>query len=213
MPKAVVINRFGGPEVLELVDRPLPELGPGRVRVRVKAAGIQPVDTYIRRGMAPRGLPLEFPITLGNEYAGIVEACAGDVSDVSPGDEVLGFQPLACHAEEAVVPASQLVAKPPEMPWEIAGSLSASGQTAHVAMEFLGVGEGDTLLVHAAAGGVGTMAVQLARRLGATVIGTASERNHGFLREIGAEPTTNGEGLVERVRALGSVDRALDTAG
>lgn len=215
MPKAVVINRFGGPEVLELADRTLPELAPGQVRVRVKAAGIQPVDTYIRRGMAPQGLTLEFPITLGNEYAGIVEACAPDVVDVSPGDEVLGFQVLACQAEEAVVLATQLVPKPPEMPWEIAGSLSASGQTAHVAMEFLHVGKEDTLLVHGAAGGVGTVAVQLARHLGATVVGTASERNHDHLRSLGAIPVAYGDGLVERVRevAPGGVTVVFDCAG
>lgn len=215
MPKAVVINRFGGPEVLEIIDRPLPDLGPGHVRVRVKAAGIQPVDTFIRRGMAPQGMTLAFPMTLGNEYAGIVEEVADDVENVSPGDEVLGFQLLACHAEEAVVLASQLVPKPADMPWEVAGSLSASGQTAQVAMDFLRVGEGDTLLVHAAAGGVGTMAVQLARHLGATVIGTASEGNHEHLRAIGAIPVAYGDGLVERVRAVApdGVTVVFDAAG
>jgi len=215
MPKAVVINRFGGPEVLELVDRPLPPLEPGHVRVRIKAAGIQPVDFHIRRGMAPQGMTLTFPITLGNEYAGIITELADDVEGLAGGDEVLGFQALSCHAEEAVVLASQLVAKPAEMPWTVAGSLSASGQTAQIALEFLRVGEGDTLLIHGAAGGVGSAAVQLARHLGATVVGTASERNHEHLRSLGAIPVTYGDGLVERVRAVapGGVTAVFDCAG
>ncbi|MEV0650500.1 NADP-dependent oxidoreductase [Phytomonospora sp. NPDC050363] len=216
MPRALVINSFGGPEVLEVADLPSPvDVPPGRVRVRVAAAGIQPVDTSIRRGMAPAGLELAFPITLGNDFAGTIEELGDEVSGWAVGDEVLGFQVLACHAEEAIVSADQIVAKPPKMPWTVAGSLSASGQTAHIALEALKVAPGDTLLVHGAAGGVGTIAVQLARHLGATVVGTASERNHEHLRSIGAIPVTYGEGLTGRVReaAPGGVTVAFDAAG
>lgn len=213
MYKAVVVNRFGGPEVLEVAELPDRPLSPGEVRVAVRAAGIQPADATVRGGWTPPGAPpQEFPITLGNELAGVViESASGDWS---PGDEVLGFQMLVGQAEHAVVPGAQLVAKPEAMPWELAGSLSASGQTAHVAMEVLGVKDGDVLLIHGAAGGVGTVAVQLARHLGATVIGTASERNHAHLRELGAIPVTYGPGLPERVRAVapGPVTVVLDAA-
>lgn len=211
--KAVVVNRFGGPEVLEVAELSDPPLAPGEVRVAVKAAGIQPADAAVREGWTPPGLePRPFPITLGNELAGVVVESASP--DWAPGDEVIGFQPLVAQAERAVLPGAQLVAKPEAMPWEIAGSLSASGQTAHVALEVLGVKEGDVLLIHGAAGGVGTVAVQLARHLGATVIGTASEGNHGYLRELGAIPVTYGPGLPERVRAVapGPVTVVLDAA-
>ncbi|GLZ75588.1 oxidoreductase [Actinorhabdospora filicis] len=211
--KAVVVNRFGGPEVLELAELPDRPLAPGEVRVAVKAAGIQPVDASIRAGLMPATIaPPPFPITPGNELAGVVVESASD--DWAPGDAVLGFQPLVAYAERAVLPGAHLVAKPEAMPWEIAGSLSASGQTAHIALEALGVKDGDVLLVHGAAGGVGTVAVQLARHRGATVIGTASEGNHAYLRELGAIPVAYGPGLPERVRAVapGPVTVAFDAA-
>ena len=216
MPKAVVVNRFGGPEVLEVADLPSPvDVPNGRVRVDVKAAGIQPVDTAIRAGRMPMGLDPSFPITLGNDFAGVITEIGDEVTGWAVGDEVLGFQVLACHAEEAVVSADQIVRKPPAMPWTVAGSLSASGQTADIAIEALRIGPDDTLLIHGAAGGVGTIAVQLARHVGATVIGTASEGNHEHLRSIGAIPVAYGEGLVDRVRAVspGGVTAVFDAAG
>ncbi|MFE6500824.1 NADP-dependent oxidoreductase [Kitasatospora sp. NPDC057738] len=213
--KAVTVTGNGGPEVLRVAEVPDPRPGPGEVRVRVYAAGVQPVDLAIREGFRPPGLAVEPPFVLGNEFAGVVDALGPDAGHWRVGDEVLGFGVLGGQADLVTVDADRLVAKPAGMPWEQAGSLSASGQTAHVALTGLGVGPGDTLLVHGAAGGVGTVAVQLARAWGAAVIGTASERNHDYLRELGAVPVTYGEGLVERVRAVApqGVTAAFDAAG
>ncbi|MFE7192151.1 NADP-dependent oxidoreductase [Kitasatospora sp. NPDC057541] len=213
--KAVTVPRFGGPEVLRVAAVPDPEPGPCQVRVRVYAAGVQPVDLAIREGRSPAGIELTPGLIPGNEFAGVVDRLGSDVDGWAVGDEVLGFRLLGCAAELVAADAAQLVRKPAGMPWEHAGALSASGQTAHLALTELKVGAGDTVLVHGAAGGVGTVAVQLARAWGATVIGTASERNHGYLRELGAIPVAYGEGLVERVReaAPQGVDAAFDAAG
>ncbi|MEV7925154.1 NADP-dependent oxidoreductase [Kitasatospora sp. NPDC088779] len=213
--KAVTVTRSGGLEVLRVTEVPDPEPGPGEVRVRVLAAGVQPVDLAIREGFRPPGAVVEPPFVLGNEFAGVVDRLGPGGSGRQVGDEVLGFRFLDSQAELVTVDASQLVAKPAGMPWEQAGSLSASGQTAHLALTLLAVGPGDTVLVHGASGGVGTVAVQLARAWGATVIGTASERNHDYLRDLGAIPVAYGEGLVERVRAVApqGVDAAFDAAG
>ncbi|GGX91687.1 NADP-dependent oxidoreductase [Streptomyces hiroshimensis] len=213
--KAAVFQEFGGPEVLKVeeIETPLP--GAGEIRVRVKAAGVQAYDTAVRAGWAPPGMTLSFPQTVGNDFAGVVDELGEGVTEFAVGDEVLGWAVLSCYAEYVVVSAEQAVAKPSGMPWEVAGSFSASAQTAHTALQALEIGAGDTLLVHAAAGGVGTIAVQLAQVLGATAIGTASERNHEYLRSLGATPVTYGEGLADRVRELapGGVTAALDGIG
>ncbi|MFF8773327.1 NADP-dependent oxidoreductase [Kitasatospora sp. NPDC015120] len=213
--KAVTVPRFGGPEVLRVTAVPDPAPGPGEVRVRVYAAGVQPVDLAIREGRAPAGVEIAPGLIPGNEFAGVVDRLGEGVRDWAVGDEVLGFRLLGCAAELVTADAARLVRKPAGMPWEHAGALSASGQTAHLALTELKAGAGDTVLVHGAAGGVGTVAVQLARAWGATVIGTASARNHGYLRELGAVPVAYGEGLVERVRAAApqGVDAAFDAAG
>ncbi|MFB7663809.1 NADP-dependent oxidoreductase [Kitasatospora sp. NPDC056138] len=212
---ASIFEETGGPEVLRVAELPVPEPGPGQVLIRVLASGIQPADTAIRGGWTPPGTAITLPAVPGNEFAGVVERLGEGCSGWREGDAVLGFRLLGGHAQYVVVDAAQLVAKPDPMPWAVAGSLSASGQTAHVALTGLGVGRGDTVLVHGASGGVGTVAVQLARAWGATVIGTASERNHDYLRELGAIPVAYGPGLVDRVRGLapGGVDAALDAAG
>ncbi|MET9608566.1 NADP-dependent oxidoreductase [Streptomyces sp. NPDC006512] len=213
--KAAVFNEFGGPEVLQVAEVDTPRPAAGQIRVRVKAAGVQAYDCAVRGGWTPPGTTLTFPQTVGNDFAGVVDELGEGVSAFSVGDEVLGWAILSCYAEHLVVAADQVVAKPANMPWEVAGAFSASAQTAHTALEALAVGEGDTLLVHAAAGGVGTITVQLAKERGATVIGTASERNHDYLRELGATPVRYGEGLVERVRELApqGVTAALDGIG
>jgi enoyl reductase len=213
--RAIVFASYGGPEVLELVEVGEERPAAGQVRVRVEAAGVQPFDCALRRGDLARWMPLRLPSRLGNELAGTVEEVGEGAGHLAPGDEVLGWAPLASHAEAVVVDAAQLVRKPAGMPWEEAGVLSASGQTADSALEALGVGPGDTVLVHAAAGGVGAFAVQLAALRGATVIGTASGRNHDHLRELGAIPVAYGPGLEDRVRRLspGGVDAVLDAAG
>lgn len=160
-------------------------------------------------------MTIEFPQILGNDFAGVVDEVGADVTGLSVGDEVFGWALLSCYAQYLAVSADQLVTKPANMSWEVAGAFSASAQTAHTALRALEVGPGDTLLVHVAAGGVGTVAVQLAKAWGATVIGTASERNHDYLRSLGALPVTYGEGLADRVReqAPDGVTAALDAIG
>ncbi|MEU7486190.1 NADP-dependent oxidoreductase [Streptomyces sp. NPDC042319] len=213
--KAAAIRSFGGPEVVELLDVATPAAGPGEVRVRMRAAGVQPADCAVRGGWAPPGQELSFPQRIGNEFAGVVDQVGEGAAGFPVGSEVLGWALLAAHAEYVVVPVDQIVPKPAAMPWPVAGALSASGQTAHTGLERLEVGPGDTLLVHAAAGGVGTVAVQLARAYGATVIGTAGPRNHDYLRSLGAIPVAHGAGLADRVRELApqGVTAALDGAG
>ncbi|WP_433473968.1 NADP-dependent oxidoreductase [Spirillospora sp. CA-142024] len=205
----------GGPDVLRTMEVPTPEAGPGEVRVRVRTAGVQPYDLAIREGWSPPGTPEGFPRVPGNEFAGVVDQVGEDVTDVKAGDEVIGNCRLNAYAEYVAVPAGVLAAKPASMPWDVAGGFPAAVMTPHIALEEMRVGPGDTLLVHAAAGAVGTVAVQLARIAGATVIGTASEGNHDYLRSIGATPVAYGDGLEERVRALApdGVDAALDGAG
>jgi NADPH:quinone reductase-like Zn-dependent oxidoreductase len=213
--QAMTISTFGSPDVLRLVDVDDPQAGAGQVRVRAKTAGVQPIDTRVRRGWAPTGAAVSLPQILGNEFSGIVDEVGEGVTGVSVGDEGLGFATMGCYAELVVVGADQVAAKPRDMPWEVAGGLSGAGQAAHNALKVLGVGNGNTVLIHAAAGGVGTVAVQLARDWGATVIGTASAGNHDYLRSLGAIPVTYGDGLVDQVRALApdGVDAALDAAG
>lgn len=213
--KAAAFESFGGPEVLQFMDVPLPEAGAGEVRVRVKAAGVQPADCAVRTGWRPPGAEVRLPQIVGNEFAGVVDQVGEGVTGISPGDEVMGFRLLKCCAAYVVAPADQVVPKPKGMPWEAAGGLSGAGQTAHTAMELLRVGEGDTVLINGAAGGVGTVAVQIARERGATVIGTASAANHEYLRSLGAIPVTYDDGLTERLKAAapGGIDAALDAAG
>jgi len=213
--RAAAFDTPGGPEALQLIDLEPPEAGPGELRVRVAAAGVQAYDCAVRGGWTPPGQTIRHPQIVGNDFSGTVDQVGEGVAGLSVGDEVLGWALLSCYAEQLAVPAEQVVRKPESMPWEVAGALSASAQTAHTALEELAVGEGDTLLVHAAAGGVGTIAVQLARLRGAIAIGTASARNHDYLRSLGATPVEYGDGLVERVRALApdGVDAALDGIG
>ncbi|WP_020666580.1 NADP-dependent oxidoreductase [Amycolatopsis nigrescens] len=213
--KAAAFTEPGPPEVLRLTELPDPQAGPGEVRVRVKAAGVQPYDAAVRGGWEPPGLKLGWPRVPGNEFAGVVDQLGDGVTGVRKGTEVLGFTAVQAYAEYVVVPAENITPKPANMPWEVAGGFSAGAQTAHIALGELGIGEGDTLLVHAAAGSVGTIAVQLAKLRGATVIGTASEANQDYLRELGAIPIVYGDGLLDRVLAAapGGVHAALDGAG
>jgi NADPH:quinone reductase-like Zn-dependent oxidoreductase len=213
--RAVAFSSYGPPDVLRLIDVADPDIGAGQVRVRVKAAGVQPFDARFRGGLFRGYVPARFPQTLGGEFAGVIDRVGEGVTELVPGDEVLGYVWQAAYAERVVVGVDEVVAKPPGMPWAEAGALSASGQTAHTALRELGVGAGETVLIHAAAGGVGSVAVQLGRAWGATVVGTASEGNHDYLRSLGAIPVAYGEGLVDRVRmaAPRGVDAALDAHG
>ncbi len=215
MSSAIVFSEYGPASVLHQIDRPEPHAGPGQVRVRMRAAGVQPFDCAFRRGVLAGFLPATFPQGLGNDFAGVVDQVGDGVVGTSVGDDVLGFCTLAAHAELLVVDAEAVVPRPETLPVEQAGGLSASGQTALNALRDLAVGPGQTLLVHAAAGGVGTVAVQLAREWGATVIGTASPANHALLEALGVVPVAHGPGLVERVRAVAprGVDVVLDAIG
>ncbi|GHG23944.1 MULTISPECIES: NADP-dependent oxidoreductase [Amycolatopsis] len=208
--KAVAFTEFGGPEVLRVLDLPEPHAGPGEVRVRVKAAGVQPYDAAVRAGWEPPHLKLTWPRVPGNEFAGVV-----DEGELEAGTEVLGFTAVQAAAEYIVVPAADVTPKPPEMPWEVAGGFTAGTQTASIALEALNLREGETLLIHGAAGSVGTAAVQLAKLKGARVVGTASEANQGHLRELGATPVVYGDGLKDRIEAAApqGVDVVLDGAG
>lgn len=215
MATIIVFDEYGPPEVLHPVEVPDPEPGPGEVRIRVRSAGIQPFDCATRRGDYAQFNPLQLPARLGNEAAGVVDKAGSGVTTIAAGDEVVAFMTMLGYADTLVIPIDAVGPKPAEMPWPEAGVLSASGQTASTAIDELQVGPGDTLLIHAAAGGVGSFAVQLAHARGATVIGTASERNHDYLRWLGAIPVTYGAGLENRVRdaAPHGVTAVLDAIG
>ena len=210
--RAAIFSEFGGPGVLRVSEVDTPSAGAGQVRVRVRAAGVQPYDLAVRAGWTPPGITTPLPRIPGNEFAGVVDEVGAGVTGVSAGAEVLGFGQLRAYAEWVVVPAGDVTAKPAGMPWEVAGGFTAGAQTASLALEGLGVGAGDTLVVHGAAGAVGTVAVQLAARAGARVVGTAAPDNHDYLRELGATPVAYGDGLVDRLRPFG-VTVALDGAG
>lgn len=208
--KAVRFERFGGPEVLEIVDLPDPHPGPGRVRIEVRAAGVNPSDWKKRQGLMDQALPQ----TLGHEAAGIVDELGAGVEDVAAGDRVFGFTvEEAAQAELAVL--SHYAPIPPLLDFAGAAALPTAVETATRALDQLSVVSGCTLLVSGASGSVGSAAVQLAVVRGARVIGTGSPANQEYLRSLGAEPVAYGEGLVDRVRKLapGGADRALDVAG
>ncbi|MGW2398828.1 NADP-dependent oxidoreductase [Kitasatospora sp. NPDC001664] len=219
--KAIAIRRYGGPEVVEYTELPDPKIGPDSVLVRVKAAGVNPVDWKIREGYLDGVTDAHFPLVMGWDAAGVVQAVGGGVTEFAPGDEVFGYVRKdavqhGTYAELVSAPVRTLARKPASLSWAEAGGLPLAGLTAHQCLvRALGVTAGQTVLVHAAAGGVGVFAVQIAKALGLRVIGTAGERNHEFLRSLGAEPVTYGEGLADRVRALApdGVDAAVDLIG
>ncbi|RKN12035.1 NADP-dependent oxidoreductase [Streptomyces radicis] len=215
MSLAVQFSEYGATDVLRVVDVPPPTAGPGQVRLAVRAAGVNPIDWKILHGHLSQVMPLDLPGGLGSDVAGVVDQVGEGVTTFSVGDEVLGASITPSYARSALADPAVLVARPPSVPWEVAGALAGAGITAWEALNKLEVAEGETLLVHAAAGGVGTFAVQLAVARGARVIGTASEGNHERLRSLGAEPVTYGKGLVERVRAVSprGVDAVLDASG
>jgi enoyl reductase len=215
MAIAIVFAEYGDPEVLHPIDIDPPTAEARQVRIRVKAAGVNPADVKLRRGDFAAVMPVDFPSRIGNEYAGTIDQIGDEVTGFAAGDQVLGSATGQCYAEYVVADAADVVRKPAMMPWTVAAGLPAVGQAAHTALRQIAVRAGDTLLIHAAAGGVGTIAIQLAHLWGATVIGTASERNHDYLRALGATPVVYGDGLLERVHALapGAIDAALDAIG
>ncbi|MEV0527391.1 NADP-dependent oxidoreductase [Streptomyces sp. NPDC050439] len=219
--KAISYRRYGGPEVLEYGDVRDPKVGPDSVLVKVRAASVNPVDWKCMGGHLDGILDPVFPVIPGWDVAGVVVQPGASVPEYVVGDEVIGyvredFLSRGTFAEYVAAPVRTLARKPRNLTFEEAAGLPLTGLTAYqVIVKTLSVTEGDVVLVHAAAGGVGSIAVQLARHAGARVIGTASERNHDYLRELGAEPVTYGDGLADRVRALApdGVDAAFDTIG
>jgi NADPH:quinone reductase-like Zn-dependent oxidoreductase len=216
MPKAVRFDHYGGPEVLEVVDVDAPAPGEGEVVVRVEATAINPGEAAIRSGALHALWPATFPSGEGSDLAGVVTEVGSGVDAVSVGDEVIGYtDERASHAELVAVDAEHLTPRPGAVPWEVAGSLYVVGATAYAAVRAVGLREGDVVVVSGAAGGVGTLVVQLARNAGATVVGLASEDHHDWLREHGALPVTYGDGVAERIReaAGGQVDAFIDLFG
>ena len=208
--RAARFSQFGGPEVLEIVDLPEPHPGPGQVRIAVRAAGVSLSDWMKRKGL----MDPELPQTLGYEAAGVVDELGEGVTDVTVGDRVFGVCAEAVAQAELVV-LSAYAPIPPSLDFPAAAALPAAIETAMRALDQLGVARGSTLLINGASGSVGSAAVQFAVARGARVIGTAGAANHDYLRSLGAEPVTYGEGLTGRVRELApkGVDLALDVAG
>jgi NADPH:quinone reductase-like Zn-dependent oxidoreductase len=214
--KAVRFDNYGDVDVLEVraVDDPVAEAG--RVLVEVRAAGLNPGEIAIREGRMHDRYPATFPSGQGSDFAGVVRAAGGGVDAFAAGDEVLGWSDeRSSHAELVAVPADHLAPKPPSVPWEVAGSLAIAGMAAYASVQAVEPQEGETVVVSAAAGGVGSIAVQLVALRGARVIGLAGEQNHAWLRAHGAVPVTYGEGQAERIReaAPDGVDAFIDLFG
>ena len=220
MPQAVRFDEYGGIDVLYVADVDRPSPGSGQVLVRVKAAGTNPGEAIVREGtydsMFPDAFPSTFPLGQGTDLAGVVEEVGDGVDGFSVGDEVIGFvHTRSSQAELVVVEAENLTPRPSNVPWEQAGALCVAGTTAYAAVRAVAVSEGDTVVVAGAAGGVGSIAVQLAKNAGAEVIGLAGEHNHEWLRSHGVIPVVYGEGQAERIReaSSGEVDAFIDTFG
>ena len=215
--KAVRFDEYGGVDVLDVREVPVPEPGPGRVLVKVRAAGINPGEAKIREGALPERWPATFPSGQGTDFAGIVERAGSGVTAFAPGDEVIGWvDTRSSQAEYVAADAANLAAKPAAVPWEVAGAIPVAGFTAWAMVRAVGTGNGDTVVVSGAAGGVGSLAVQLARRAGAAVIGLASPSNHDWLARHGVIPVAYGAGAAERIRdAAGGqdIDAFLDAFG
>jgi NADPH:quinone reductase-like Zn-dependent oxidoreductase len=216
MPRAVKFDHYGGLEVLRVVDVPRPTPGPGQVLVRVKAAGINPGENSIRKGLFAERWPASFPSGQGSDLAGVVEEAGPGVTRFSPGDEVIGFtEKRASQAELVVVEAGNLVPRPANVSWEQAGGLFVVGTTAFAAVRAVELKPGETVVVSGAAGGVGSIAVQLAKNAGAKVIGLAGEGNQQWLRDHGVIPVLYGDGVEGRIRTAsgGKIDAFIDTFG
>ena len=216
MSRAVRFHHYGDIDVLQVVDVERPVPGPGQVLVNVKAAGINPGEAAIRKGLLHQRWPATFPSGQGSDLAGVVAEVFEGVQACAVGDEVIGFtHNRASHAEFVVVEESRLIHRPRNVSWEAAGSLFIVGTTAYAAIRAVSLQQGDTLAVSGAAGGVGSIVVQLAVREGAKVIGLASPAHHQWLRSHHVIPVTYGEGAEERLRAASDdhLDAFIDTFG
>lgn len=205
--RAMAYDEYGGPDVLRLTDLPRPKVGPGEVLIRVRSAAVNPVDWKIMSGGLDALMDIRFPAVPGWDVAGVVEQLGLDVPELAVGDEVMAYARKdyvhgGTFAELVTVPVRATARKPASLSWDEAAGLPLAGLTAYQVLSRLDVSAEDTVLVHGAAGGVGALGVQIARSLGARVIGTASPANHDWVRGLGALPVAYGDGLAERVRAL-----------
>ncbi|MEU3492925.1 NADP-dependent oxidoreductase [Kitasatospora cineracea] len=208
--KKVSFAEFGGPDVLQLIDAEDPHAGPGRIRIAVRAAGVNPVDWRLREGQVLGAHPIELPAGVGLDAAGVVDEVGEGVEGVEVGDRVFG-EGASTYAEFAVL--SAWARMPEGLTFEEAAGYPSVVETALRIIREVGVRPGQTLLVSGASGGVGSAVLQIARDRGIATIGTAGAANQDYLRSLGALATTYGEGWVERVRQLGQVDTALDLTG
>jgi NADPH2:quinone reductase len=216
MARAVRFDHYGDRDVLYIADVGVPTPPGGEVVVKVRAAGINPGEASIRSGALDAIFPATFPSGEGSDLAGVVSGVGDGVTGFAVGDEVLGWSwRRSSHAEYVSVPVTQLIRKPPELSWEVAGSLYVVGCTAYAAVRAVDVQPEDTVAVSAAAGGVGSVVVQLLRAKGATVLGIASPANHDWLSAHGVIPVSYGDGIAERLRALSpdGIDAFIDLFG
>jgi len=214
--RAVRFDEYGGVDVLEVREVEDPVAVEGELVVAVRAAGINPGEMSIREGLMRDRWPATFPSGEGTDLAGVVKEVGPGVDAFAVGDEVLGWsERRSSQAELVLVPAGQLVAKPPALSWEVAGALFVAGMAAYAGVQAVAPVQGETVAVSAAAGGVGSLTVQLARRTGARVIGLAGERNHEWLRSHDIVPVSYGDGQAERLREAsgGRLDAFIDTFG
>jgi NADPH:quinone reductase-like Zn-dependent oxidoreductase len=216
MSKAVRFDHYGAIDVLKVIDVERPVPGPRQVLVRVKAAAINPGESTIRKGLLAAQWPATFPSGEGSDLAGVVEELGPGVEEFSLAEEVIGFTDRrASHAEFVVVDVEHLVHRPKNVSWEQAGSLFVAGTTAYAAVRAVSLKKGDTVVVSGAAGGVGSIAVQLAKNVGAKVIGLASDGNREWLERHGVLHVAYGDGVADRIRtaAGGPIDAFIDTFG
>lgn len=216
MPRAVRFDHYGDVDVLNVVEVAVPEPERDKVVVRVRAAGVNTGEVDIRAGRMDSMAPAHFPEGEGSEFSGVVHAVGEGARGLREGDAVLGISDVRnTQADYALVPAENLVAKPEGLGWSLAAATPTAGATAVSIMNTLRLTPGETVVVAGASGGVGVVVTQLAVRAGARVIATASEANHDYLRDLGAEPTTYGDGQQDRIKALapGGVDAFADCHG
>ena len=218
--RAITYDQYGDPDNLTLSDLPEPKVGPAEVLIRVRSAAVNPVDWKLAAGGLDPLMTTVFPAIPGWDVSGVVERVGLDTPEFQPGDEVIAyarkdFVQGGTFADYVTVPVRAVARKPRALDWDQSAGLPLAGLTAYQLLSRLGLAKGETVLVHAAAGGVGLLAVQIARATGARVIGTASEANHEVLRGFGVEPVAYGEGLTDRVRELApeGVDVVVDFIG
>lgn len=218
--KAVFYSKYGDPGVLEYGDQPEPKVGPDTVLIEVKATSVNPVDWKVMAGYLDGAITAHFPVIPGWDVAGVVIQPGPAVPEFSAGDEVMGYVRMdtvgqGTFAERVSAPVRTLSRKPSNLSWAEAATVPLTGLTALQTLDALEVADGDTVLIHNGAGGVGTFGIQIARARGAHVIATASERNHDFLRELGAEPVAYGDGVADRVREIApdGVSAVVDFVG